>query len=66
LFYYNYFKSDRIYADIITSFSKPNFSVRLDFKRCGQTPCHATYIKDLFKSKKFIEEIKFYFSQYEY
>jgi hypothetical protein len=66
LFYYNYFRSDRIYADIIANFSKPNFSVRLDFKRCGEIPCHGAYIKDLFKSKKFIEEIKFYFSQYEY
>jgi hypothetical protein len=65
LFYYNYFKSDRIYADIITNLSKPNFSVKLDFKKCGKIVCHAAYIKDLFTNKNFIEEIKFYFSQYQ-
>ena len=66
VFYYNYFKSDKIYADIISNLSKSNFKVRLDFKRSGEMPCHAIYIKDLFTSKNFIEEMKFYFSQYEH
>jgi len=66
LFCYNYFRSDKIYADIISNLSKPNFRLRLDFKKYESIPCHALYIVDLFTSKNFIEEIKFYFSQYEH
>jgi hypothetical protein len=65
LFCYNYFRSDKVYADIISNLSKPNFRLRLDFKKYTTIPCHACYIIDLFTSKNFLEEIKFYFSQYE-
>lgn len=66
LFCYNYFRSDKIYADIISHLSKSNFRLRLDFKKYDTIPCHAVYIIDLFTNKNFLEEIKFYFSQYEH
>lgn len=66
LFCYNYFRSDKIHADIISHLSKSNFRLRLDFKKYDTIPCHAVYITDLLTNKNFLEEIKFYFSQYEH
>ena len=66
LFCCNYFRSDKIYADIVSSLSKSNFRLRLDFKRYPTIPCHALYITDLFTNESFLEEIKFYFNQYEH
>ena len=64
VFYYNYFKSDKIYADMISNLSKSNFKVRLDFKRCGEMPCHASYIISLFTSENFFKEANLYYANY--
>ena len=64
LFYFNYFRSDKIYADIISNLSKSNFKLRLDFKKYRKYPCHAEYITDLFTDKNFFEEIKLYYANH--
>lgn len=64
LFYFNYFRSDKIYADIISNLSKSNFKLKLDFKRYEKYPCHTNYITDLFTDKKFFEEINLYYANH--